>query len=334
MHWKPATLDFSSPRPMGEHAYPKPARTCYRAIFISPHLDDAVFSSGGRIAQLATEGPVLVVNLFTRYLADIKIHGAVMGAERHQEEQAAAAFLGFESLNLDELDAPFRRETYHKLGNLFRPPVAADMEWLPSLRARLFDMLSGIDVEQLYVPLGIGWHVDHVLTHQVFDTWAKRDKLLYYEDAPYCSIPHATRYRLDDLATYPSERNDISLEPSHASQAWWQAARAYADTALMKNLQPWIVRQCAVPAVGFYLWRLMAHHRRLARNAEKRALNPVVTPITDQFEHKVTAMALYRSQFGEFFASRQDCVVSLASCSQAMGLDEEVVERYWVDATA
>jgi len=317
---------------MGELACPKPTRTCYRAIFISPHLDDAVFSCGGRIAQLVKEGPVLVVNLFTRYLANIKIHGAVMGAERHQEELAAAACLGFESLSLDELDAPFRREDYHKLGNLFRPPTAADVDWLPVLQAKLFGLLSGIEVEQLYVPLGIGWHVDHVLTHLAFNTWADRNKLLYYEDAPYCGIPHATRYRLDDMATYPSEREDISLKPSSASQAWWQAARAYADTALMKSLQPWIVRQGAVPAVGFYLWQLMAHHRRLAQSAEKRTLKPVITRITEQFEHKVTTMALYRSQFDEFFASRQDCVASLTSYSQAMGFAEGVNERYWVDA--
>lgn len=319
---------------MAETVPPTLAHKRYRAVFISPHLDDAVFSCGGRIAQLVTEGPVLVVNLFTRYLTDIKIHGAVMGAERHREELYAAEFLGFESCNLDELDAPFRREAYHKLSNLFHPPVAADIAWLPSLRTKLFDMLSGIDFEQLYVPLGIGWHVDHVMTHLAFDAWSDRYKLLHYEDAPYCCIPHATRYRLDDMATYPSDRHDISLQPSRASQAWWQAASAYANTALMKNLQPWIVRQCAVPAVGFYLWRLMARHRRLARSAEKRALQPVITPITEQFEHKVSAMALYRSQFGEFFTSHQDCVASLTSYARTMRFDEGVAERYWLETTA
>ena len=318
---------------MADTVSPRPAHKHYRAVFISPHLDDAVFSCGGRIAQLVTEGPVLVVNLFTRYLSNIKIHGAVMSAERHREELDAAEFLGFESRNLDELDAPFRCDVYQKLGNLFHPPVAADIAWLPSLRTKLFDMLSGIDIEQLYVPLGIGWHVDHVITHQAFDTWSDRNKLLHYEDAPYCCIPHATRYRLNDMATYPSERNDDSLQPSRASRAWWQATNAYADTALMKNLQPWVVRQCAVPAVGFYLWRLMARHDRLARCAEKRTLKPVITPITEQLEHKVTAMALYRSQFGEFFTSHQDCVASLTSYAQAMGFDEGVAERYWLETT-
>ena len=68
----------------------------YRAVVISPHLDDAVFSCGGAIAAMVEEGPVLVLNLFTGYLSTMKIHGAVLGEERYQEERDAARFLGFE----------------------------------------------------------------------------------------------------------------------------------------------------------------------------------------------------------------------------------------------
>jgi len=306
-----------------------PTRPHYRAVFISPHLDDAVFSCGGLITQLLTAGPVLVINVFTRYLADLKIHGAVMGAQRNQEERGAAAFLGYESRSLDELDAPFRRDAYRKLGNLFRPPCELDMAWLPTLRARLLGLLDGIDFDQLYVPLGIGWHVDHVLTHLAFDTWAERSKLLYYEDAPYCCIPHATRYRLNDLAHAPVPAGDASLAPASTLLAWQQAASAYANTALMKNLQPWIVRQLALPAVSFYLFRLMAQHRHPVAHASQHLLQPLLLPMADQLERKVDAMALYPSQFGEFFVSRQDCLTTLTTYAQTMGQATGAVERYW-----
>ena len=39
----------------------------YRAVIISPHLDDAVFSCGGLILKLKSEGPILVINIFTKY---------------------------------------------------------------------------------------------------------------------------------------------------------------------------------------------------------------------------------------------------------------------------
>lgn len=306
-----------------------PTRRHYRAVFISPHLDDAVFSCGGLITQLLIVGPVLVVNVFTQYLSDLKIHGAVMGAQRHQEERDAAAFLGYESRSLDELDAPFRRDAYRKLGNLFRPPCQQDMAWLPTLRTRLLGLLAEVDFDQLYVPLGIGWHVDHVLTHLAFDTWAERGKLLYYEDAPYCCIPHATRYRLNDMAHAPVPADDASLAPTGALLAWRQAASAYANTALMKNLQPWIVRQLAQPAVSFYLFRLMGQHRHPVAHASQHLLQPLLVPMADELEHKVDAMALYPSQFGEFFVSRQDCLTTLTTYAQTMGQATGAVERYW-----
>lgn len=305
-------------------------RSHYRAVFISPHLDDAVFSCGGEIARLVEEGPVLVLNLFSRYLSEVKIRGVVLGDERYQEEADAASFLGFESRNLGELDVSFRREAYKKLGNIFRPPVAEDMDWLPTLREKVFSVLAELDCQQLYVPLGIGWHVDHVLTHLLFEPWAGRENLLYYEDAPYCCIPHSTRYRLDELAIYPRAASDYSLAPINETRAWWQAAMAYANTALMKSLTPWIVRQFAVPVVSAYLYRLMALHQSHADVSHKRHLEPLVMPIGGRFGTKVDAMALYRSQFREFFSSRDDCVATLMGYACRAYGGEEPAERYWV----
>lgn len=305
-----------------------PHQTHYRAVFISPHLDDAVFSCGGTIAQMVGEGPVLVLNVFARYLSNVKIHGAVLGDERHQEEAAAARFLGFESRNLGELDAPFRRAAYLKLGNLFRPPVAEDMEWLPALRGKIFAVLAELNYEQIYVPLGIGWHADHVLTHLVFEPWAGRKDLLFYEDAPYCCIPHSTRYRLNELASYPRQPNDLSLAPMNEVRAWWQSSTSYAGTALIRNLKPWVVRQFAMPAVSIYLYRLMALHRNHATMSRQRHLVPLVRSIDGQFDIKVKAMGFYGGQFREFFSSQEDCIATLmdyANRTQATA----PVERFW-----
>ena len=282
------------------------------------------------MTQLLREGPVLVLNVFTGYLGDLKIHGAVLGEERYLEEAAAAAFLGFESRSLGELDAPFRRQAYRQLGNIFRPPVAEDLVWLPTLREKVFGELAKIDFQQLLVPLGVGWHVDHVVTHMIFDTWTEPDKLLYYEDASYCCIPHATRYRLNEIAHYEAAQADFSLRAINEFRAWLQSALAYADTALMKNLQPWIVRKCAVPAVGYYLYRLMALHRKLAPKALKRQFRSRLVPVLPQdFERKMDAMTLYTSQFNEFFANREDCLTVLCQyAAQFCGVGG-ATERVW-----
>ena len=303
----------------------------YKAIFVSPHLDDAVFSCGGEIARLVREGPVLVLNLFTRYLSEVKVRAIVLGDERYREEQAAAQCLGYASHNFGELDVSFRRPAYRSLGNIFRPPVIEDIEgYLPELRLRVFAYLAGIDYERLYVPLGIGWHVDHVLTHLLFEPWHGRASLWHYEDAPYCLLPHTTRYRLDELGAYPREAEDLSLAPCGEWRAWWQTAMAYADTALMKNLRPWVVRKSAVPVVSVYLYRLMALHRRLARSCPpSRVLHPSVRPVGDVYAAKLVAMALYQSQFQEFFSDMEDCKSLYQGYARRMRHQGEPVERYW-----
>lgn len=302
----------------------------YAAVFVSPHLDDAVFSCAGEIDALVREGPVLVINLFTRYLADVKIRGVVLGDERYQEETDAARFLGYESRNLGELDVTFRREPYRSLGNIFRPPIDEDIAWLPELRGKIFDILAGLEFDRLYVPLGIGWHVDHVLTHQVFEPWAGQAKLYYYEDTPYALIPHATRYRLNELGQPERREGDRSLAPGNELAAWWQAAMAYADTALMKNLTPWIVRRSAVPVVSFYLYHLMARYRRLAAQAPGIAWNARIRELDPgALARKIEAMALYRSQFREFFSDREDCRHSLASYASSIRSGGPALERYW-----
>lgn len=303
----------------------------YKAVFVSPHLDDAVFSCGGEIARLVQEGPVLVLNLFTRYLSEVKVRAVVLGDERYQEEQAAAQFLGFASHNFGELDVSFRRPAYRSLGNIFRSPVREDLEhYLPGLRERVFAYLAGIDYERLYVPLAIGWHVDHMLTHLLFEPWIGRDKLIHYEDAPYCLIPHATRYRLNELGTYPLQAGDRSLAPTGEWSAWWSTSMAYADTALMKNLRPRIVRWFAVPVVSIYLYRHMALHRRLAAITPQRwTLQPHIRPIGDVFVRKLEAMTLYHSQFREFFTDREDCERLYTAYASLTQLQNGPIERYW-----
>ncbi|HNC51722.1 MAG TPA: PIG-L family deacetylase [Accumulibacter sp.] len=302
----------------------------YKAVIVSPHLDDAVFSCGGEIARLTRQGRVLVINVFTRYLGEAKRYGMVVGAQRLREDVAAARSLGFESLNLDELDAPFRHEAYRSVGKLFRPPVD-DVEYLGKLRERVFSCLAGMDFERIYLPLAIGWHVDHMLVYEAFSPWATRAHCYYYEDAPYCLIPHATRYRMDELGEYQPARGDRSLSPVSEVQAWWQASAAYADTAMMRNLKPWIVRQCAVPVVGAYLYRLMAAHRRQAATVRKpHRLQPVMTlDLGELLEKKLDAMVLYESQFREFFGNREDCRASLAAYAVRAGAKASALERYW-----
>lgn len=308
---------------------PRPARTHYRAIILSPHLDDAVFSCGGAIARLVTEGPVLVLNLFTGYGAGVKSHGVVLTDARYQEEAEAAALLGYEALDLGELDAAVRRPAYRSLGNIFRPPVADDIAWLPALRQRLLAVLEGVRCQQLLVPLGIGWHVDHVLTHTLLDGWAGAEDRCCYEDLPYGLLPHATRLRLAETGQLPPGAGDASLRAPPLWTAWREMMAEYLATAMMKNLRPWPLRMAAAPVVGTYLYRLMARHARAPAALDAGRWQPEVERIDERFERKLDAMMLYRSQFREFFLDRADCAAMLRRYGARLAGQGIVAERRW-----
>jgi LmbE family N-acetylglucosaminyl deacetylase len=303
----------------------------YEAVFVSPHLDDAVFSCAAEIVRSVERGPVLVLNVFTRYPENVSVRSVILGAERYVEEKAAADFLRFASHNLDEPDAFFRRPQYRSIGNIFRPPVREDLEdYLTRLRMRVFDFLQPLTFERLYAPLGIGWHVDHVLTHAVFEPWMERNDVTYYEDAPYSLFPNATRYRLNELTQYAGRADDESLRPRNYLAEWWSTANAYASSALIGNLKPAFIRPFARAVVGGYLYRLMSSRRRAGSGVRHRAAEEVRKPLDDELlATKISAAMLYRSQFKEFFHDRDDCIGRYTAYSRQVDANSPPLERFW-----
>lgn len=205
----------------------------YEAVFVSPHLDDAVFSAGGTIARLCELNPVLVLNVFTSYPEEFHAGPITIARSRHGEEARAASLLGFETHALGEVDAPLRFAPYRSPANLFRPPIKEDAQTLARLAARITEHLSGIEYKHLYLPLGIGWHVDHVLCHLATSALHGASNVLFYEDAPYCLIPRATIYRLRELGGFAvqSTSQDATLVRRTLLHDWLTTSAYYTELA-------------------------------------------------------------------------------------------------------
>lgn len=320
----------SRPTAMSAPDLPRPARRAYRAVVVSPHWDDAVFSCAGLLARLGGEGPVLVVNLFTRYLGEDEGRGIVAGGLRGQEEAYAAARLGYESLDLGELDVSFRQAAYRSLGRVFGRPSRQDLAWLPWLRQRVFRLLEGLEFDALYVPLGVGWHVDHVLACALFDGWRGPAALWYYEDLPYGLMPGATRLRLAELGRLPGHAEGRGLARRPWPLAWWAACAWFARCELMRRIRPGWKRCCALPVVWAYLGCWFWRHRerpgrRHAWSWEAHKLEALPGGVKDKAE----AMSTYASQFPVFFADRGDCEARLIAHASGFSAPGRPAERYW-----
>jgi LmbE family N-acetylglucosaminyl deacetylase len=206
-----------------------------RWIYLSPHLDDAVFCAGGLIYEQTQAGlPVEIWTFMSGYPqeADVSPFAELLHTQwgfssaqetirlRREEDKQAAAILGAGILHFDFLDCIYRRGTNGEwlYSGVFVPPQPEEA-WLPSQIAETISTRLHPD-DVLACPLSLGSHVDHTLVRQGAELL--RRPLYYFIDVPY-------------LFNYPAE-----LEPKSAGlretvypvtetglSRWKEAALAY-----------------------------------------------------------------------------------------------------------
>jgi LmbE family N-acetylglucosaminyl deacetylase len=177
----------------------------YDRLYLSPHLDDAVLSCGGRILQETARGErVLVVTVcagdpppgplsdFAQSLHDRWNLPRNAPELRRAEDRAAVARLGAEALHLSVPDCIYRRAErggaplYASVEAIFGPVHPFEWPLSLDLAGLLGDYGPLRPQAVVYLPLGIGNHVDHQLTWRLADDWAgAHTNLRFYEDYPY-----------------------------------------------------------------------------------------------------------------------------------------------------
>lgn len=170
------------------------------AIYLSPHLDDAVLSCGGQIYQQSVAGKrVLIVTVAAgepqtkvrSLFAEFQHHSWGLRDEeavqaRRAEDARAASRLGAEALFWSLPDAIYRlhpetgEPLYTDNDRLFGPLSPAEGFLADDLAQRMANLPAA---ERILAPLGLGSHVDHQLTRAAAEKVF--EDLLYYEDFPY-----------------------------------------------------------------------------------------------------------------------------------------------------
>ncbi len=170
-------------------------------IFLSPHLDDAVFSCGGLMARQARRHEtVMVVTIcagdpppepLSDFAQQVQLRwaaGSAPLAARREEDIAACELLGASVVHLDFEDAIYRtnREAeplYASEADIFGPLRASESALVRDVAEALAMVCAR--GEKLYCPLGIGGHVDHRLARRAVEQLGRR--LFYYFDFPYAA---------------------------------------------------------------------------------------------------------------------------------------------------
>jgi LmbE family N-acetylglucosaminyl deacetylase len=216
-----------------------------RWIYLSPHFDDAVLSCGGLMWEQRRRGEeVAIWTIFAAPpLAPLsplaQATHALWGfgpaenapAIRRAEDDRAARRLRVHVRRFPFLDCIYRRSPdgdplYPH--SVFVPPHPQDADLPRRIAARLSRFLLPQDC--LVSPLGLGGHVDHLLTRRAAESlsWARR----YYADFPY--VMYDSPALLAAIADLTSEYFPIS---EHGLRVWWRGVAAYASqlTSLWKG---------------------------------------------------------------------------------------------------
>lgn len=181
----------------------------YRHIYLSPHPDDAVLSCGGSIhAQVTAGESVLVATLFSEgpakpvpelrspFVAELHRRwglGHDPAAGRRAEDRRALALLGAAALHLPFADCIYRTgpdgaPLYPSRDAIFGLPHPTETE-VAGLLDQLVRALATLPTSpqsRIYVPLGVGGHVDHHLARLAAEHWRPaRTGFSYYEEYPY-----------------------------------------------------------------------------------------------------------------------------------------------------
>lgn len=186
-------------------------------VFLSPHLDDAVLSCGGLIAEAAQSREIWVVTVFSEsgpapYTRAARsfvrqcsaVDARTLFAERRKEDTKILSEIGVKSLHLGIPDALFRRrvrprfsfglwellpqEMRHRYPtyrfDIARGRIAKGDGALNSeLALTVGDVLSQTGARTLFCPVGVGNHVDHLIARAVAERFP--ESAVFYSDFPY-----------------------------------------------------------------------------------------------------------------------------------------------------
>ena len=209
-----------------------------KVIYFSPHLDDAIFSCGGIIAQQIKNG--YTVEVWSFFTADPPAENLTPFAkllhrrwgkqgspyqQRREEDQAACRFLGVESIHFGFEDCIYRRyasnnsPVIRKTGDLFKPTREPEQELEAAIWQVIKNRLTPDD--QIVLPLGAGGHVDHALVKRIGCKLENQKR--FYADFPYSGKLES----IDKLILPGGSLETHFVLSSEAIRLWQQAAGKY-----------------------------------------------------------------------------------------------------------
>lgn len=166
-------------------------------FFISPHLDDAIYSAGSLLSFLAKKTDVKVVTLFTKATHGIYSEAAKRwlklsghgNAEEHYrlrsiEDENACAEVGAKSVHSGFVETMWRRKNFASPMLGYNPPIYPEDERLiTETQEFLRSLILPSEPFVIFGPAAVRGHIDHILTREIVERTF--NNVILWLDFPY-----------------------------------------------------------------------------------------------------------------------------------------------------
>ena len=314
----------------------------YEHVYVSPHMDDVVLSCSGRIAKQLRKGEaVLAVTVFA---GDVKEDKKPRGLDynplidvkrRRAEDAKAMERLGVDYIWLDYPDSIFRLKRPILRFGLHLRATAREGRLCKAVRDDIQKICLAAGNKRLYLPLGVGQHVDHQIIFQTgmqLPLQIKQNiELHFYEEIPYALIPSAVKFRMK-LTGIDIDSISSAKDVSRVKAILYQIIEDYAaikGLGFFKRKDPFLKSLLFFsPLFSAILAEYLPNRRRGLLGYRK--IIPEIFDISLTIEQKLAAIAAYSSQLNEQFRNRESLRKFIASYSRGIGGSKgQYLERYW-----
>lgn len=266
-------------------------------VFVSPHLDDVVWSCPVHVLRTVAAGrPAIVATVFSRS------DGAEQQATRTAEDTVAVELLGAEPRHLGHADAPWRPRWWAgrelTFADLVCEPVPAHL--CRNVAWSISQLVAVVGATTVVAPLGVGHHLDHRTVFAAVDQLCLAGGLggrgdvevCYYEDRPYSFVEHSAEVRLAELGVaVASDRGGIDWSRHWAS---FESA-PYVREFLVDPADRRRIVGCVQAGAG-----IAGRRRSRGRDKDRRATAVGLVPDRAEAQRARRAISAYASQVPMF----------------------------------
>jgi len=306
----------------------------YDCIYVSPHMDDVIFSASGSLYQnLKRYKTILVITVFThnkskskKSCSDKSISNNNLNTlqnlynkvsclkERIKEDTKAMKEIKVDFLHLDFPEILHRHMKMNILNMIIFPSkkylLSQDIEFYEKYSKKIIKLIrEGLkDNGILYFPLGSGFHPDHLLIHDIGILLKSKYNVLFYEDIPYSFLYTNLKYR---LVRVPRNR-DI----------WFDSE---SNCKFVENLSG-ISKNLIKPLCFLHLYL----HNKIPKKFDYK--NQIIEFDENIFEKKIKLILMYKSQLQVCFGTNDEKKIKYLFKKYSNNIKsskKNYYERYW-----